>query len=221
MKLQPRIFATLCAVLISASAYAAQITLPSTLDQLMPDGDFAAVGDLTFDLFTYTGNGDMPIPEQIDVVATASNTGIGFRGPFLDAPAGIGNGASSAFLGYTVTSTVGITDVMLRGNPSLVGGSGIASVTETYEGFPTLKLDIFDDPSAPDPVMVEASASLGATANSLVVTQGITLQSMDAVISATLQFTRHEFIPVPEPTSLLLTLVGFVGIGALRRRRQP
>ena len=218
MKLQPRIFATLCAVFISTPAFAAQIPLPTTLDQLLPDGDFATVGDLTFDQFTYTSGGDMPIPEQINVEATVSSTGIRFSGPFVDLPAGIGNGVSSATLGYTVTSTVGISVVMLSGNASLVGGSGIASVTETYAGFPTVKLDVFDDPTDPVPVIVETSADLGTTVNSLTVMQGITLFTTDPVSPATLQFTDHEF--VPEPTGLVLTLVGFVGIGALRRRRQ-
>lgn len=219
MKLQPRIYATLCAVVISTPAFAAQISLPTTLDQLLPDGDFAVVGDLTFDLFTYTSSGaDMPIPAQINVVAAASNTGIRFTGPFLDLPAGIGNGASSATLGYTMTSTVGISVVKLAGNPSLLGGSGSASVTQTFEGFPTIKLDIHDDPTDPVPVIVEASANLGTTVNSLTVLQGITLRTEDPNLSATLQLTNQEF--VPEPTGFMLALVGFVGIGALRRRRQ-
>ena len=98
------------------------------------------------------------------------------------------------------------------------GGSGFATVTETYSGFPNVKLDVFQNLGLDPPVIVEASASLGATVNALTVMQGISLFTMDAVIPATLQFTEQVFIP--EPTGLMLALAGFVGIGILRRRRQ-
>ena len=220
MKLQPRIFATLCAALISTPAFAAQISLPTTLDQLLPDGDFVVVGNKTFDQFNYSMSGDMPIPEQINVQASTSGEGIRFGAPFADLPGGIGNGISMATIGYTVTSSnPGISHVMLTANPSLVGGggSGFATVTETYAGFPNVKLDVFQDVGLDPPVVLEASASLGATVNALTVMQGISLFTTDAVIPATLQFTEQVF--VPEPTGLMLALAGFVGLGALRRRQ--
>jgi len=218
VKIQLRIYATLSAVLVSTTTFAAQIPLPATLDQLLPDGDFAIVGDKTFDLFTYAMNGDMPVAQQITVMASSSGGGIRFDGPFADLPGGIGNGISSATLGYTVTSNPGISDVMLAANPSLVGGSGFATVTETYAGFPSVKLDIFQDVGMVPPVMTADTASLGSTVNTLTVMQGISLLTTDAVIPATLQFTEQEF--VPEPAAAVLAAFGFVALAALGRRRR-
>ena len=217
MKFQLRTAATLCAFLLCSSAFSAQIPLPATLDQLLPDGDFAMVGDLKFDNFTYIASGDMPIPAQINVEALNATT-IRFTGPFLDLPGGIGNGASDATLGFTVMGP-GISEVSLSGNPSLLGGSGSASVTETFAGFPNVKLDIFDQlpPQNNMPLVNADATSLGATVNSLTVVKDILLLTQDPLISATLSVIDQGF--TPEPTGLAMALVGFIGLGALRRRR--
>ena len=212
MNYQLRVTAALCVALLSSSACAGLISLPTTLDVLLPDGDFVMVGDYQFDEFTYNASGDMPIAAQIDVSALAG--GIRFTGPFIDLPGGPGNGASDATLGYTVTTTAGISEVLLRGNPSLLGGSGNASVTETFTGFPTIKLDIYDETSG---TFLEDSVVLGATVNSLTVVKDILLLTTDPIRSATLSVIDQV---VPEPTGLVLALFGFVGLSVLRRSRR-
>ena len=94
MNFQLRVTVALCVATLSSSACAGLISLPTTLDVLLPDGDFAIVGDYEFDEFTYIAGGDMPIASQIQV--SAIRGGIRFTGPFIDLPGGPGNGASDA-----------------------------------------------------------------------------------------------------------------------------
>ena len=209
MNYQLRVTAALCVAMLSSSACAGLISLPTTLDVLLPDGDFVTVGDYEFDKFTYTAGGDMPIASQIGVDAIAG--GLRFTGPFLDLPGGPGNGASNATLGYTVTTTAGINEVLMRGNPSLLGGTGNASVTETFTGFPTIKLDIYDDPSG---TFLEDSVRLGESVNTLTVVKGILLLTTDPIRNATLSVLDQV---VPEPTGLILALFGFLGLSVLHR----
>ena len=211
MNYQPRIVAALCVALLSSPAGAALISLPTTLDQVLPDGDFVMVGDLTFDEFSYIASGDMPIPTQIGVEEIPG--GLRFTGPFLDLPGGAGNGASDATLGYTVTAPGGISEVFLRGNPSLLGGSGNASVTETFAGFPTIKLDVYDETSG---TFLEDSANLGTTVNRLTVIKDILLFTTDDIRAATLSVIDQV---VPEPAGLTLALFGILGLGVLRRSK--
>ena len=75
---QLRVTAALCVAMLSSSACAGLISLPTTLDVLLPDGDFAMVGNYKFDEFTYNASGDMPIAEQIEV--SALRGGIRFTG---------------------------------------------------------------------------------------------------------------------------------------------
>jgi len=198
-------------VFVTPTLYAGQITLPTTLDTLLPDGDFAMVGDLKFDSFNYIFGGDMPEPVQINVEAVAD--GIRFTGPFVDLPGGVGNGGSDATLGFTVTG--GISQVSLSGNPSLLGGvgTGVAAVTETFAGDPTTKLDIFDQGAG---VNLIATTLIPAT-SSLTVIKDILLLSQDPVESATLSVIEQKF--VPEPTTLSMLLLGLGTLGFFRRRR--
>ncbi len=199
-------------VFATSNVYAGQIALPTSLDTLLPDGDFAMVGDLKFDNFNYIFGGDMPAAVQINVEEVSG--GIRFTGPFLDLPGGVGNGASDATLGFTVTGS--ISEVILSGNPSLLGGigTGVAAVTETFAGDPTTKLDIFDQGAG---VNLIASASIPAT-SSLTVIKDILLLSQDPVESATLSVIEQRF--VPEPTTFSMVLMGLgCWVGLLRRRR--
>lgn len=201
----------IAAICVPSISNAGQITLPTSLDSLLPDGDFVAVGDLTFDHFNYIAGGDMPAASQINVEAAVG--GLRFTGPFLDLPGGVGNGASDATLGFTVMG--GVSEVSLSGNPSLLGGlgTGIASVTETFAGIGDTKLDIYDNGSG---VGLTATTTIAHT-NSLTVIKDILLLSTDPVQSATLSVIEQSF--VPEPATMSMVLMGLVGLGLIRRRR--
>ena len=212
MKYQLRLAITLVALAVASAASAGQIALPTTLDKLLPVGDFAVVGDLVFDEFAYSWGGNMPDPVQISVVAI--NNGIEFVGPFLDLPGGEGNGASDARILYTVTGP-GISQVSLSANPDLLGATGNASITEDFLNIPDIKLNSFDKPSEGIFKSFD-SAGLGGTFDRVEVRKDILLFTDDDIISATLSSVRQEF--TPEPSSLMLSVLGLLGF-ALRRRR--
>ena len=92
-----------------------------------------------------------------------------------------------------------------------MGGNGIASVTETFNGFPTIKLDVYDDPSG---AFLEDSARLGATVNTLTVVKDVLLLTTDPIRAATLSVLDQV---VPEPTGLMLALFVFLGLGVAYR----
>lgn len=211
------LLACIAVLSLNTTAFCGRIPLPTTLDMLLPDGDFVTVGDLTFDNFTYLASGDMPTPEQINVDALG-DTGIRFTGPFLDLPGGVGNGASDATLAFTVTSGSLIDGVTLSGNPSVLAGpgSGSASVTETFVGIANAKLDIFDITTGLNTI---DSVSIPGT-NSLSVIKDILLFTADPEQEATLSVIDQSFsIPEPSSSSLCL-LAGFVGIAAVRKKRR-
>lgn len=204
--------AAFCFCLLATSTNAGQIMLPTTLDTLLSEGDYALVDGLQFDDFRYIASGDMPIPSQINV--EAADYGLRFTGPFVDLPGGVGNGGSDATLGFRVTSDSTFNTVSMLGNPSILDGTGVAAVTETFVGLPTVKLDIYDQHNGPTPLNTEASASIPAT-SSLTVIKDILLLTTDNTQSATLSVIEQTF--VPEPSAGMMMLLG--GLLLVRRRR--
>ena len=201
-----------CLALSTGTAIAGQVSLPTTLDILLPDGEYAIVASCTFENFTYAATGDMPVPSQILVDALGSN-GLTFVGPFYDLPGGVGNGASAAMLGFTVTGT--LSGAVLAGDPTVQGAPGIASVTETFldTGLPDtvdLQLDIFNNVSPPGDtaLRVEDSTDFGTVIHFARVVKGILLLSQSTSERASLSMIEQQF--TPEPSGIALTLLGLL-----------
>ena len=209
------------AIICSGTLSAAQVELPTTLDNLLPDGEFAVVDGLTFSDFTYVFGGDMPAASQINVSSIGGN-GLSFQGPFLDLPGGDGNGASDAAIGFVVTGS--FTGATLAGNPSVQGAPGVASVTETFleTGLPDtadLQMDIFNNIPQPGntPLRVEDSVDFGTTLSTARILKDILLLSESQNERATLSVIEQRF--VPEPSGVALLLLGMLGLVCSRRRR--
>ncbi len=216
MRIQIRVFAFVC--LFASATFAAQIPLPTTLDNLLGTTDFISVSGLQFDSFEYARTGDMPPPSAINVLAitdSEGNAGIRFQGGFVDSSA---DGASDALIEFSVTATgPWISDAHLTGNPDLLGGEGLASVTETF-----IPVTTNDSISIYDNGTIEQLSDMiifDTPVQQLQVQKDIVLLASTNSAGAAISFVDQSFSVVPEPASYAGLLLGAISLLALRRRR--
>lgn len=185
------------------------------------------MGDLVFANFSYLNTGDMPTDSGVNVVTytdAAGDTGLMFQGAFIDF---LGGSGSNALIGFSVTetdSTKTLTGASLTGNPSVLGGSGVASVTETFLPSDTsLSLSIFSISPGTSKLSDSGSFAVGHTqvivqkdvlALSASVGGGIPTMSF---ITQTFHETKHD---IPEPAGIVLLSTALVGLWAVRKRRR-
>jgi hypothetical protein len=202
----------------------ASATLLSTLISMNQSVTF---GTLQFSGFSYSATGDMPSDLGVTVspyTDGAGDIGLIFQGAFTDFGPGTG---SDALIGFKVTEldpSRQLTGATLAGNPSVQGGTGSASVTETFLPNDTgLLLSIFNN--SPGLTQLVDSGSF-ATTQSTVMVQKDLLAFSGSIGGGvpTMSFVTQTFhetsIPIPEPTSLILLAFGFCGFGLLIRRRK-
>jgi hypothetical protein len=200
---------------------AGQIPLPTTLDQLLPTGNYAVVGPEpnTFSNFTFSAT---PIPPTTPVVDPSDLTvsefhagienGITFSGA-LFAPAGT---IVDYKISYAVTAPKGfsIFDATLSGVFSTFGGDGSVSVGEALLDATTGALVGGLQISSPPGSVSDTITFPGVT--SILVEKDILL--FGGSNGASLSIINQGFSSaVPEPASMVLLAIGMSGFFAFRR----
>lgn len=206
-------------LLAGSSSQAGFIPLTTTLDQLLPAGNFTTVPTvapvLTFSNFTYTSSGTVPVAASSITVSALDSNGIQFAAPFVAATPNSGD----SLIGMTVSSTLGLTSLTLSGNPA-VSGTGIASITETiFNSAGTIIGQLLVTPT---------TANLSQTFTFAPGTTSVSVLKDIAFAGGTagtgqISFVRQTFTTgVPEPASVVMMGLGLVGaIGVVRLRRKP
>lgn len=217
-----------CALVATATLLFAPPTASATLLSAIISGSgTVTVGNLTFSNFSYSATGDMPADAAVNVLPYTDafgNSGLKFTGAFLDF---FGGSGSDALIEFKVTENDPnslLTGATLGGNPTVIGGNGIASVTETFTPLDTgLQLNIY----AVQPGNLNKPFDAGSFANSY--TQ-VGVQKDVLTFSApagggipTLSFITQTFVethnPIPEPSTFALLGSGLIGFLIYRRRR--
>jgi hypothetical protein len=207
-------------------------TLPArattvTLESLLTAGATFTNGDKVFSDFTYTATGNMPDASAVNISTITDifgNLGIRIQGGFS---ALVGTTADAA-IGYDVTTTGGlISDVHLIGNPTVVGGGGVMTITEQVAPVlpgppPTVlgNLNIF----AIGGGAVQSSDVLVLSTDytTLQITKDILAISTGGVPTASIIDQTFSQVPsVPEPTTLCgAGIAVFFGLACAWRRRR-
>jgi hypothetical protein len=208
-----------CALLV-ALMFCATSARAALLSTLIDSNGSIQVGDKLFSGFSYSNTGSMPAPSLVNITPYTDglgNYGIQIQGSFNNSVVG---GSSTALLDYLVTvldPNRQIVGVNLSGNPAVIAGSGVSSVTASFA--PDSAATVAISSVVPGTQNLSASVSFApAGFQSLHVHDNITGTSVTGI--ETLSFVRQTFTQVPEPaTATLMTLalgaIYFVG----RKRR--
>ena len=214
-----------------ASAQGTQIGDPIPLDLLIEQLGSFDVEDKRFSGFQYNATGDMPPADMVDLIPLVDLDGnYGFRmvGGFGDDPATTDN-ASAALLTYMVEVIDPnrlIVDAHLAGNPSITGGDGQASVTETFLPLGAndeFTMNIFDNsPGTARLIDWTDFTAFGAMGHRKInVQKSLTALAIGPNSDATIGFVDQTFSQaiIPEPASVCLMMLGLVGLTYLRTRQ--
>jgi hypothetical protein len=192
--------------------------------------DGITVGDKQMNGFVYSPIGDMPPATSVEVLGyqdPSGNWGLSFQGTFMDLP---GGGVSDAMIRFVVNIDPNflrqgyrITDAHLNLNGVGVGtpDSGFF-VDESFAPDSSQTLSTFKSTFAGGTTKLTDSTIFNPPLTTLHVTKDI----MAIASSASGQPARASVIDqsfsqtiVPEPTSLILALVGLIGFLGYRRNR--
>lgn len=203
-------------------ARAGQILLPTTLDQLLPAGNFAVVGPEpdTFSNFSFSSSAIPPTtpvldPSQVTVSEfhAGIENGITLSGAMF-APA---NTIVDYAISYVVTAPAGFTifDALLSGVFSTFGGTGTVSVGETLIDASTLAVLGTLEISSPPGSVSDTINFAGVT--SILVQKDILLNGGSNGASISIINQGYSSGAVPEPASMALFGIGLSGLLTFRR----
>jgi hypothetical protein len=194
-------------------------TIP--LSDLLVPGAKLESGDKVFSDFTYDKTGDMPDPQNLNVEALTLDGDFGLRisGGFLD---NAGGDSSDAVITFNVSVAPGsnmvINGATLQANPAVFGGTGLASVTETF--LPRImdhKLVVYDLGGGND--RLSDSMTFPNGYKTLPVQKDIILYATGDTGGVTMSFVDQVFSQVPEPTGGVLLITAILCLGRIHRRR--
>jgi len=223
-------------------ARAGYVPLPTTLDTLLPAGNFTTVPTspvvgqgIELSNFSYSasaiGGAIAPPPAGINVKGSTGDTGgpilgfpLGELGVQFQVPIGVTAGQLvDIVLSYKVTALNGYTihDVFLAGNPEATG-NGLAEVTETVTTLGGVNLLPMPPGSlaisAPPGILTDGPVSLLSDQTSIVVTKDIFVTGgANGTATLSVMTQGYSLTTIPEPTSMALLGIGMSGFIAFRR----
>jgi PEP-CTERM motif-containing protein len=186
------------------------------------------VGDKDFTGFSYSRLGDMPLPQDVNVLGFKDpdgNWGISFHGVFKDNP---GGPDSDALVRYMVAvNPTGlqqgfkISDAHLFLGGAGVGPDSVITVDESFLGLNNT-MHAFMSSLGPGGTKLSDSTLFNPNVLKLNVVKDIfasagpnsSLPARTTVIDQSFSQTK-----IPEPATLMMSLIGMVGVGTYLRKR--
>lgn len=192
--------------------------------------DGIIVGDKNMSGFVYSPIGDMPAASDINVLGYKDpngNWGVSFHGTFLDMP---GGGISDALIRFVVNIDPAalqqgwrISDAHMFLNGVGVGANSLFAVDESFSPDSNQTLHTFMSTINGGGTQLSDSATFSPPLTTLHVTKDIlAMAAANGFLPARATAIDQSFSQtniIPEPTSLMLSLIGLVGLIAYRRNR--
>ncbi|RIK75873.1 MAG: hypothetical protein DCC67_14715 [Planctomycetota bacterium] len=200
-----------------------------TLSSLLGSSDGIVVGDKIFTGFSYSRTGDMPLPDNVNVLGFRDpdgNWGVTFHGSFIDLPSGA---ASDAFIRFMVevdaaSQAAGwrISDAHLFMSGAGVGPNSFFAVDESFLGRNETLNTYISTLSGPQQAQLHDSVVFDPRTNKLTVTKDIfALASNGGFLPARATVIDQSFSQerIPEPAAMALATICAMGVVATARRR--